>query len=1173
MSDENQNPSTGSSSLVRKLLYVVAGLFVLLVIAYFVCTSSGFIKAVVLPKVGASLGAEVTADSVSLSPFSQISLHGLKVKTGSPEPLLEADDVLVRYSLFSILGGRIDLGEVKVASPKVHVVYKADGTSNLDPILKAQAAAPAGKTAAAAEPLKIAVRNVSLSQGTIIYENTLAAGGKQSGRISGLNMTLDRLENGQTGKLNAQAELAYEMRSASNQVDSIQGKLEAAYGFELTAALAPKSLDGSAKLQFTQGQGGYADAAQMALVLEGRMTPTEIQQMALRFEKGGAKLGQLRMSGPVDLTKLEGRLKIEVLALDRNVLNLAGTSHGWDFGDSIVNATNVVDFMDQARNLKLSGRVVGSQFAIKMQGQTTPVLGLDLDYAVDVDLTKSTALVRRLNLGATQAKGDLVRAALEQPMALAWGNAAANVKESQILLSVTNLNLADWGFLAGDLSPKGTIGMTGRIVSKMDGHQLSLEMEGQGAQVSARMGTNAVALERLNIKLLGHLEDFKTAKIDSYQFDLFEKANTVFTVNGSADYSVSDGDYSTKMVFEGQLLPVSRLVPGGVPAVITAGSFKGNALVSQRKGTLACSGSVMLSEFNGSYDVYRFEKYQAGAEFDVELKGSALKITRLVLSPRQGFEAGGVAEVHGTVDMSTMVAQLELALQGLNQNALGPIAAPYLTPRKLESIQIDMPSAKVAYNPAGAAAINAQIKVSNLKISDPSQPQTLPAIKLEARLDGQMEKQVLNLKELFLALEPTTRATNTVMVKGQLDMGKTNGFAGRFTVQADALDVTPVYQMWAASATNAPTQTNAPAAQTAAVETEPDAIKLPVDNIVVDKQIKLLFLGDIAITNLNTLVTVAGSKVTIKPCECTINGAPAKAEVALDLGVKGYTYDVSLLGDRIPSDPLIATFSPTNKGLYVGDLYVKVAVKGAGITGPSLQKNLSGETSLSFSNASIALISKRAHTLISPVATLLRVPELLDSPLTTVHSETKIGNGVVMVTNVVAEGPAFQARINGPITLAPVLTNSTLNLPVTLALSRAVAAKANLLAADTPTNAAYSDLPNFVKIGGTVGQFKPEFNELAIAGILGKNLIGLPGAVGEKIGSTLSSATNLLGGVTGSTNKLGGILSGILGGAKTNLTNTASTNVVTETNQVRTILKGLGGLFKTAPKTNTPPSN
>src|SRR5690348_17214185 len=99
MADENstQVPPSGRRWL-RLLAVVVGGLLVLLLVLYFVVSSSAFLRGVILPKVGNSLHADISVADASLSPFSQLTLHRLKVQPIGAEPLLTADEVKVRYS-------------------------------------------------------------------------------------------------------------------------------------------------------------------------------------------------------------------------------------------------------------------------------------------------------------------------------------------------------------------------------------------------------------------------------------------------------------------------------------------------------------------------------------------------------------------------------------------------------------------------------------------------------------------------------------------------------------------------------------------------------------------------------------------------------------------------------------------------------------------------------------------------------------------------------------------------------------------------------------------------------------------------------------------------------------------------------------------------------------------
>src|SRR5258707_14369189 len=121
---------------LRWLAKIALGLFLLVVLVYFVATSSAFFTAVILPRVGKAMNANVTVSDASISPFSQVILRNLKVQTTGPEPLLTAAEVRARYNLKDIIGGKINVGEVAPESPTIQLIENSDGANNLDQLLK-----------------------------------------------------------------------------------------------------------------------------------------------------------------------------------------------------------------------------------------------------------------------------------------------------------------------------------------------------------------------------------------------------------------------------------------------------------------------------------------------------------------------------------------------------------------------------------------------------------------------------------------------------------------------------------------------------------------------------------------------------------------------------------------------------------------------------------------------------------------------------------------------------------------------------------------------------------------------------------------------------------------------------------------------------------------------------
>ncbi|MCX6928492.1 MAG: hypothetical protein NT154_35585, partial [Verrucomicrobia bacterium] len=148
------------------------------------------------------------------------------------------------------------------------------------------------------------------------------------------------------------------------------------------------------------------------------------------------------------------------------------------------------------------------------------------------------------------------------------------------------------------------------------------------------------------------------------------------------------------------------------------------------------------------------------------------------------------------------------------------------------------------------------------------------------------------------------------------------------------------------------------------------------------------------------------------------------------------------------------------------------------------------------------------------------------------------GAGRIELQQAVVQSPAFEADASGgTVTLAPVLTNSVLQIPVSVFLSRPIALRMNLVPAGTPTNAVYAKLPDFLTMVGTVGAAKPKIDYLALAGTAGKSVTGavegLGGSVGGAIGGLFGTKS---GGTTNqpatNTSPVDGLLKGLFGPKK-----------------------------------------
>jgi hypothetical protein len=357
--------------------------------------------------------------------------------------------------------------------------------------------------------------------------------------------------------------------------------------------------------------------------------------------------------------------------------------------------------------------------------------------------------------------------------------------------------------------------------------------------------------------------------------------------------------------------------------------------------------------------------------------------------------------------------------------------------------------------------------------------------------------------------------------------------------------VTRYYDLFAATppATTTPPPAKpapAPAPPPPAPQTEPEAVTFPLQNFTCDVDIGKFYLREVELAALKTTAKIDGGHVLIKPLQLTVNGAPMKTDLDLDLGVPGYRYDVALVANAIPLAPFVNSFQPARKGQIAGTLTADAQIKGAGVTDASIQKNLTGQFSVLTTNINLSVDNVRNHIITSVLNVVIAFPELLKNPVGVVGNwvgrltglggkkdgwmdeisgapinviavNGTAGNGVVRIQHSEVSSKAFLVNAAGDITLAPVMNDSKLQIPVTVSLSRSLASRIGFVNSATPTNATYVPLPNFVTVEGTLGKYEVKTDRGAIGKIALKTTIGVGKGIGGAAGELINVGGNLIG--------------------------------------------------------------
>ena len=293
---------------------LVMVLMVLIVVAFLFLTNPAFIHDVVLPRLGKAINANVTVSSISFDPFKQIVLHDLKVQAIGQAPVFTAPEVSVRYHLWDILRGKLHVDEIALNSPTIELVENPDGSRNVDPLLKALQKKPAEAPPPKPKPFKppqVDLGKLTLRNARIMEIRNFGDGQSNVLELTNLDFTLSNVKNGQSGALQLSAALWVN----NNPPNGTNGFVAAAFNGNFNFALTHGF---ESRLGLRHGRNSAFPARTAYFRIFPRLAPdwTAMRRPRISnnwiciFRGAGGSLGELSISGPLDLTKMEGRLQV-----------------------------------------------------------------------------------------------------------------------------------------------------------------------------------------------------------------------------------------------------------------------------------------------------------------------------------------------------------------------------------------------------------------------------------------------------------------------------------------------------------------------------------------------------------------------------------------------------------------------------------------------------------------------------------------------------------------------------------------------------------------------------------------------------------------------------------------------------------------------------------------------
>jgi hypothetical protein len=775
----------------RRVLWTFCGLFLFLIVFYFVATSHFFLESFILPRVADALHANLTVGDSSISPFFKVTLEDVKIKTSVvEEPLLIAKKIHAHYSLIDIMGGNINVDQVTIDSPVVQIVQYADGSHNFDPLLKSSKSStppPPAKSSAPGKPPQIYLKNLLLTNATVRLIRHSLDGTKELAEASNLVIKVADLGNKKTAKLSIAVDAKLDKTPGQLRPNMpsnlLLAKLAGEFECSLSTDLQPLSAHGHASFDVAQAPDAYKDFAGLHVGFDCEVNPVELRQLSLTLTRNEKMLGLINLSGPLDLLKHEGKVKLEVAGIDRQLLNVAGLPLGIDFGTTSISSTNEIELLSGGQIVNLTGKFNLNKLSVTQTNVTTRPLDFQVDFKVALNQLDNTALISAFTLTGTQDQLPLLNGALTRPMKLSFGTNANAVEESALDLVVTNFNLAEWHAFIGDYA--GVAGLKLNVVAQQAGKKIKIDFTSTLNDLAANLGGHKIDQTDVNVLLRAQVDDFSKVRLDEYSVQVLRQKQPAIAINGSGTYDVKTGGADVQTKLDTSLtkladllsMPELKASSGGVKL---AAHLTQTNLTPNRTNDLildqSVTGSLQLDNFTGNYAAYRFNAFETAVDFDVGMKNKAVEIRKLVGALKQGGKSGGSFDVSGNYNLTNSNGQLRARVADLNQNALSSFLAPMLGKMTLTSANINI-SADATYDAKGESVLKGDFKMADFLVSDPDNQLPTVPLTAEVGIDAALRDGIAKIGECTGHIDQGSQPGGRFVVTGNYDLGKQNGQA------------------------------------------------------------------------------------------------------------------------------------------------------------------------------------------------------------------------------------------------------------------------------------------------------------------------------------------------------------------------------------------------------------
>ncbi|MCF7854253.1 MAG: hypothetical protein K9N51_05600 [Candidatus Pacebacteria bacterium] len=372
---------------------------VLVSVLYVVVSRPAFVKGVLLPRIAAKTGGELTAEGVAFSPLSKITLTNLTFAQPANGVHLEASRVSCSYSLFSFM-----LGNVRIDS-------------------------------------------VAINDGLLTYR-TVREGVPVSLDIDNVEIMAEHIANGQTADISLRGDVR---GGRGNEFVLKTGRLKAAFTIDMTAALDPEQVRGTITLDNLAGHVGEVDLTDISTRLEvdGGMTGPQwnVSSCNLSILRSADELSRLHMSGKGHTDPLSADVNLSIDPVTSDGLTIVGALLGdYDFGNTQGAYHGHLTFT-QGQEVKAEGELNVQNFTLASEARNLtplPPANLHLTHSISADTKAKKYTIEDIQVDISQNGRQVIQCKLTQPAVIQAKDSQrreAGAEPAELTVTINTLDL------------------------------------------------------------------------------------------------------------------------------------------------------------------------------------------------------------------------------------------------------------------------------------------------------------------------------------------------------------------------------------------------------------------------------------------------------------------------------------------------------------------------------------------------------------------------------------------------------------------------------------------------------------------------------------------------------------------------------------------------------------